>query len=260
MTTTTLQFTDLHLQADPADELRGVRTHDTFVRVLQSARDWAQENARADDGEPILLTGDLAHDGRPETYKRLRDLLGDWLSRCHLIPGNHDNREAIRAVFPEVVADDADFISFSVDAAGWRLVGLDSLVEGETYGKIARQQLDWLERQLSQHPDQPTMLFLHHPPFPVQSAWLDRIALRNPDELLEIVSSQPQVRVISAGHVHQEFSNMVDGLQMLTSPSTGVQFLPQSDELVIHPAPPGFRVFQLSATDYETLVIRPPAH
>lgn len=249
-----LQLTDLHLMADPAATLKGIRTRDTLTDVLQAIRVGGQ--ADGSDFDYLLLTGDLAHDEQLATYEALRDLLGDWLPRCRLIPGNHDDRTLIRAVFPELVSTSTEFINFSFDTAGWRLIGLDSHVDGETYGRITRSQLQWLATELSSHIAQPTILFVHHPPVPVHSSWLDDLGLRDAEALLEVVRSFPQVRVICTGHVHQEFSETLDRVQILTSPSTGLQFVPHRDELICDSRPPGFRVICLGENSFASNVVR----
>lgn len=249
-----LQLTDLHLLADPDATLKGICTRDSLVAVLQFVR----ERCRAGewDFDQILLTGDLAHDEKLESYEALRELLGDWVSRCRLIPGNHDDRRLIRRVFPELISSGDGFVSFSVETAGWRLIGLDSHVDGEVHGRIDKTQLQWLAAELATHMAQPTILFIHHPPVSVHSDWLDCIGLRDAEELIDVIRSFSQVRAVSAGHVHQEFSEAVDGVQMLTTPSTGVQFRPRQDVFACDPIPPGFRVFHLANTSFETSVIR----
>ncbi len=251
-----LQLTDLHLMADRNAVLKGVNTRNTLIDVLRFARE--QDESDECEFDFILLTGDLAHDEQLATYEQLRELLGDWVSRCRLIPGNHDDRASIRKVFPELVLANAEFITFSEETAGWRLIGLDSHVDGEVYGRIDNTQLDWLATELSTHIAQPTILFIHHPPVPVNSAWLDRIGLHNAKALIEVVRSCSQIRAICTGHVHQEFSEILQGVQILTTPSTGVQFLPHQDELICDSIPPGFRIFRLDGGVFESHVVRLP--
>jgi len=251
-----LQLTDLHLLADRNAALKGVRTRDSWNDVFT----FVQERSRAGewDFEYVFLTGDLAHDEQLATYEFLRESLGDWLPRCRLIPGNHDDRALIRKVFPELVPAGGEFINFSVESAGWRLIGLDSHVVGAVDGRIGEAQLPWLAAELSAHSALPTMLFVHHPPVPVHSAWLDRIGLRDAEAMIDVVRSFPQVRGICSGHVHQEFSGFLDGVRILTTPSTGVQFRPRQYELIRDLIPPGFRVFRLADADFESHVIRLP--
>ena len=251
-----LQLTDLHLMADPDAALKGVRTRESLIEVLRFIRD--REKAGEWDFDYIILTGDLAHDERLATYETLRELLGDLVSRCRLIPGNHDDRVLIRRVFPELVSTSEEFINFSVATAGWRLIGLDSHVEGEVYGRIDPIQLQWLAAELSTHAVEPTILFIHHPPFSVEAAWLDEIGLQEPEHLRELVANSPQVKIISAGHVHHEFAGRLGHAVVYTTPSTGVQFVPAGDEPVYDPVPPGYRLFVLDGGEFQTEIVRLP--
>jgi len=102
MTTRIAQLTDLHLYGDPDGRLGGVPTQATFRDVLGDLQ------ARADPPDYLVLTGDLAHDEAPGTYAWLREMLAPWAGRYRLVPGNHDDRQAMRAVFPELFAGGVD--------------------------------------------------------------------------------------------------------------------------------------------------------
>ena len=226
-----LQLTDLHLMSDPQAELRGARTREIVEPVLRHVRAGIEAGRWVFDR--IVLTGDLAHDEQRDTYLYLRELLGDWLPRCVLIPGNHDDRALIREVFPEMELGDGPFVSFSLAAGSWQLIGIDSHVPGEVSGRVSDPQLEWLRQELARHAERPTVLFMHHPPFDVRSVWLDRIGLLNADAFWETVRPAAQVRAVCAGHVHQQFESDRDSIRLLTSPSASLQFKPQCDELVL---------------------------
>ncbi len=245
-----LQLTDLHLFSDPSGRLKGVPTRDTLVDVLEFLE------SQEDDFATLVLTGDLAHDEQLESYRQLRALLSPWISRCRLIPGNHDSRRFIREVFPELVPPGNGALTFSLAAGRWRLIGLDSHVPGEVPGRIESEQLDWLEEELTAHALQPTILFVHHPPVPVGCAWLDEIGLQQPERLIEIISACEQVRVVSAGHVHHECEGRIGRAAFYTTPSTALQFRPGSDKPVYDTAAPGYRVFTLDDNSCCTAVVR----
>jgi Icc protein len=245
-----LQFTDCHLFADPAGQLKGVCTDASFQEVLRAAR------RQFPNPDAVILTGDLAHDEQPETYRRLCESLGEWLDRCHVIPGNHDSRADIGAVFRSLVMTKAESIVFSRPLMGWQLVGLDSQLPGQIAGALSADQLDWLAGELAQHWKLPTLLFVHHPPVTVGSRWIDRLRLQDADRLLDLVARSPQVRAIAFGHIHQEYFGCVGSAELWSTPSTGVQFAPRTDEMEIDPVPPGYRVFELDGSKMSTRVVR----
>jgi Icc protein len=248
MTTHVLQLSDLHLFAEPDAVLREVPTRESLVEVLEAVRKTGLEFAR------VVVTGDVTHDERRETYQAVHTLMSEWLDRCHVLPGNHDCRALLREVFddnaggvgePSEPADPDSEICFSVSVGGWRLIGLDTQVPGKVPGRIAAGMLDWLAVELQQHADEPTILFQHHPPIGVGSAWLDQVGLLDPEPYRELISRSPQVRAISCGHVHQESVGTLGRSVVLTVPSTGVQFKPLSSTIRVDSIAPGFRIFSL---------------
>ena len=124
------QISDCHLFTDPSAELRGVQPHRAVLQALQHVT----EHETAFDY--LVISGDLAHDEQRQTYQVLREMLGSWLPRCRLIPGNHDDRQFIHEVFAEIVPADTEAVCFEEDLATWRLMGLDSHVPGEVHGRL----------------------------------------------------------------------------------------------------------------------------
>ena len=245
-----IQITDCHVMTDPLGAIRGVPTRGTLERVLSAVE------RNFPDADRLIITGDLTHDEKLSTYVWLRERLQPWITRLRVIPGNHDDRGLMREVFGDRLSPVAfDRNVFIDEILGWRLIGLDSHVPGKLHGELGLSQLSWLRAELEQYPHMPTCLCLHHPPVLVGSAWLDRINLLDAAELLEIVRAFPQVRSVWCGHVHQERTMLDGNVLLLTTPSTGVQFRPETKALEVADAPPGFRVIELvSAGRFQTRV------
>lgn len=247
-----LQITDCHLFADPNAELKGICTRERFNDVLAALR---EELPRA---ERLIITGDLAHDERKETYETLRELLGEWLPRVRVVPGNHDDRGAMRETFRDVVETVNGRNGFSESLGNWQLIGLDTQITGALPGEVGASQLARLEEQLA-GTQQRVAIFLHHPPVDVGSAWLDKIGLTDAAALWNLLDRFPQVRVLCSGHVHQELAIRRGGTLVLTTPSTGVQFVPEAETLIVDDALPGYRVLELQDNgDVRTRVVRVP--
>jgi Icc protein len=245
-----LQISDPHLLADPAALLKGVPTAVTLAAVLKMARERHPDCAR------VIWTGDLSHDLSIEACRLLREMLGDWLPRSLLIPGNHDDRAALRQVFPEVggVADSP--VGFVAEVGAWRLIGLDSQLPGEIPGGLSDAELSRLETCLASDRDRPTLLFLHHPPVPVGSRWLDEIRLLNPEPLERLIRSSPGVRGVFCGHVHLAFDGIFAGVPMYTAPSTAFQFQPGAQVATFDRSPPGLRVIGLEDERLRSEIVR----
>ncbi|MFO0905027.1 MAG: phosphodiesterase [Pirellulales bacterium] len=253
-----LQFSDLHLFTDRRRELKEVRTWDRWLQVLADAR------ARFPSPDLIVVTGDVAHDELPSTYESLAETLGDWRTRCRFLPGNHDLRRGFRWAFPELFpaahgAGSLDLdapLQFSIGLGRWRLIGLDTHLPGQVAGRMHDAQSEWLANQLRDFSSSPTLLFQHHPPLAVGTPWLDPLMLENPEALAQRLDGAFQVSAIFTGHVHQERCLAWEELEVFTTPSTAIQFLPGAAEFAIEHAPPGYRVIRLADANWATEVMR----
>ncbi len=244
-----VQLSDLHLYRDQDSLLAGVPTWTTFRAVLDFV------GRQQDDFDYLILTGDLAQDEALETYKMLRETLGDWIHRCRVIPGNHDDRGKLRAVFPELLPDGEGPLTFALQCEDWRVIGLDSHIPGETSGHIDGDQLQWLRAQLASGPGYPVLLFVHHPPIPINVVWLDNLGLYDAAEFVELIETSPQIKVICAGHVHQEFAGQIGAAALYTTPSTCVQFAARNEK-AFDTTMAGYRTILLEKGGYRTEVHR----
>lgn len=233
-----IQITDTHLFTNPQGVLAGVRTWRTFSVILE------QIERHHADFDYLVLTGDLAQDEALETYRMLREALGNWLERCRIIPGNHDDRANLRKVFPELFPDNNGPLTFAFTSEGWKVIGLDTQIPGETQGRIDASQLQWLEEQLDMSPSHRVLIFLHHPPVAIRVDWLDKIGLKDAGRLIGLIEASPQIKAVCAGHVHQEFVGRIGSAVVYTTPSTCVQFGARANKSFDTKAA-GYRLLQL---------------
>ena len=236
---TVVQLSDLHLQSDPDARLRGLDTRRSLARVL------AAVDRDVPDVDCFVLTGDLAHDERAETYGVLKEMLGSRLVRCRFVPGNHDTPSAIAAAFPDDSSMDGR-ATFVADFDGWRLIGLDSHVPGKNWGRIDDEQLGWLGQQLDEAGDRNVALFVHHPPVGCGTLWLDRIALKQPQAFVRLVERHDQVLAVFHGHIHHESEGSVGQTRVLAAPSTCFQFQPGTWLPRVGDAAPAYRLIELT--------------
>ena len=230
-----LQLTDTHLYANPEGRLLGQNTRQTLEMVLELA----SHSVRPID--LILLTGDLVHDQSPEGYNYLRQRLIALGAPYYCLPGNHDNA----LLLSRAIADETANIESRLHRSGWNLVLLDSTTPENDGGHLGAHQLELLEDSLSARQHDPALICLHQQPVPTGSAWIDAIALDNPEDFFRIIDRHAQVRGVLWGHVHQEFSSIRNGVRLLGSPSTCVQFLPGSAKFALDTLTPGFRWLEL---------------
>ena len=127
----------------------------------------------------------------------------------------------------------------------WCLIMLNSACRGDDGGRLDKEQLDSLDRTLSANSAHHALVGLHHHPIPMGSRWLDGVGLRNAHEFLEIIDRHDNVRCVIWGHVHQASDRRRNNVRYLSTPSTGSQFRPNSDDFALDSRPPGFRWLEL---------------
>jgi Icc protein len=172
----------------------------------------------------VLATGDLVEAGRPDEYAHLRRILAPLAMPVYLIPGNHDAREAMRDAFADhAYLPKSGFIQYAIEGLPVRLIALDTLMPGKTYGVMCRERLDWLETRLGES-DRPTILFMHHPPFECGIDPFDHSRLNEGGERLAgIVKRHPHVERVMCGHVHRPIQVRWAGTMASIAPSTAHQ-------------------------------------
>jgi 3',5'-cyclic AMP phosphodiesterase CpdA len=88
----------------------------------------------------------------------------------YVVPGNHDEREALRQAFAgRGYLPASGRLDYVVELGLLRVVALDTNVPGRAGGRLGKEGLDWLDATLAQAPDRPTVIMQHHPPMPTGS-------------------------------------------------------------------------------------------
>ncbi|MFN8019439.1 MAG: phosphodiesterase [Acidimicrobiales bacterium] len=171
----------------------------------------------------VLITGDLVNDGHPLQYEHLRSLLADLRLPWVLATGNHDDPQALLAAFPDHPHHPSGRVDHVVEGTV-RVVVLDDNVPGQPGGDLVDEQLAWLEAQLEAAPNAPTIVALHHPPFPTGIDHMDAMALAAPASvaLAQVVGRHPQVERVVCGHLHRTITTRWAGTLAMTAPSVAM--------------------------------------
>lgn len=229
-----VQLSDSHLFAEADGSLLGLRTADSLQQVIDLVR------AEQPQVDLLLGTGDLAQDGSVAAYRHFRELTGSLCARARWIPGNHDH---VPNMYEAAVQ--SRLLDPVVDLGNWRITLLHSNVDQKSHGYLEDSQLQLLAQSLSEAPDLHHLISLHHHPVPVGCEWIEPIGLRNASEFWKVLDRYPQVRGVLWGHVHQEFDQHRNGVRLLASPSTCVQFTPASPDFKVSSEAPGYRWLRL---------------
>jgi 3',5'-cyclic-AMP phosphodiesterase len=235
------QISDLHVRLPGLLSYRRVDCAAMLARGVQEILRLPQRP------DVVLATGDLVDFGLPEEYAHLRRLLAPLPMPCYLIPGNHDERGALRAAFPEhaYLRQWQPFVQYAIEEWPLRIVALDTVIPGEGGGRLDRERLAWLDSTLSREKRKPTLVIMHHPPFPTLIGHMDKLGLQGGEALAEVIARHPQVERVLCGHLHRPIEYRFAGTIASTCPSPAHQVALDLDPdapSAFRMEPPGFQL------------------
>ena len=208
------QMTDIHVGFAPdeqPEELNLTRFRATLRRLIEGPN-------RPDF---LVLTGDITDHGDAESFAKTMDVLRDCPIPILPMVGNHDSREGLLGAFPQVTPAEGGFLHSVIEVPlGLRIICLDTLEDGRHGGAFCEARAAWLAARLAEAPDQPTLIFMHHPPVVAGIDWMDPA----PDEawimrLRDVLAGQHQVQAIHCGHLHRQISTQFAGIPLGVTPS-----------------------------------------
>jgi 3',5'-cyclic-AMP phosphodiesterase len=206
------QLSDPHIEVGPGDRGSAQALAAAVAAVL----------ALRPLPDAVVVTGDIANDGAAAEYERAHELLAALPMPVHVLPGNHDDRDALRERF--AVPGDGP-LQYVAQVGDLRLVVCDTLRPGEDGGALDDGRLEWLEAQLDGEPHKPTIVAMHHPPMSIGLPVLDAIGIAEPERtaLGELLARSWQVRRLIAGHVHRTAFGVHGSCAVFTCASTHLQ-------------------------------------
>jgi len=180
-----------------------------------------QINALDPQPKLTLVIGDILDIGGLSHAHGAAGLLGALDMPWYIIPGNHDDRAALRAAFPAKTwpTQDGEFIHYAFAACGLRFIGLDTSGPNVAGGRFCDKRANWLETQLARDPHQPTVLFMHHPPVKFGILETDEDGFEGVELLGEIVSRYPSIKHLLCGHTHLALFAHWKGARVSTAPA-----------------------------------------
>ncbi len=225
-----LHITDTHLLSDKQAWLLGVNTSDSLDAVLGQALDSIRPDA-------IVVSGDIAHDARVETYAELaRTLHKTSANAVRYACGNHDSLESMH---------EAGLDQSNLRLGAFTLVVTDTHAEGEVEGEFLRSDLTALQDALAASDSEHIIVVGHHAPVNIGARWLDKHRIRGSERLLDCLSEDARVKAYVFGHIHQAFDSRYRDVRLLATPSTCFQFKPGSTAFALDTRCAGYRHLRL---------------
>lgn len=188
---------DIHIRKEP---LRKVYTPEPFAKVVE------QILAMPELPTAAVVCGDCASQkGKPEDYVLLAKLIEPLQKGgvpVYLILGNHDDRDALWKAFSKQKGKEGDFKEPKhlkvVSAPNVHLFILDSKITNDfTFGRLGKDQIEWLDKKLGELQDKPVICMAHHDPNYKPSP------LGDYDQMCEVFKKHPQAKAFFFGHAHR---------------------------------------------------------
>ena len=215
------QISDLHITAENQKAYGVVSTNKHLEECIKHI------NQLSPKPDVVLVTGDITNKSKQEECVQAKSLLDKLEAPYFIIPGNHDQRDLIMSSFAENtrITDYQGFIQYVVDDYEIRLIGLDTQFEGQSGGQFCSNRAAWLDQQLASNPDQPTIIFMHHPPLKVGVLETDEDGFEGVEYLADVVKKHAHIKAILCGHIHLQTHTLWHGTVVSTAPSMGLQLL-----------------------------------
>jgi len=235
-------------------EFRLIQISDTHLarRLPTLTQNFHRVSEYIDARRPDLVvnSGDLAFDGptNRDDLEFARELHAALPVACRYLPGNHDigdNPTELGPAPPQPATEQErqNFLSvfgedrWRFDAAGWRFIGLNSLVMNTSLASEAAQY-DWLASQLSSADGKPVALFLHKPLYlsspedpELAASAIRYIPMPARSRLVEMLRAA-DLRLVASGHVHQRRDFTYRHIRHVWAPSAGF-IIPDAKQEVI---------------------------
>ncbi|WP_226858600.1 phosphodiesterase [Diaphorobacter aerolatus] len=215
-----LQLSDPHIREPGRLAYGRINTAPYLAQAVQTI---LRQPQRPD---AIVITGDLTDFGRAAEYEHLQSLLAPLADvALYLLPGNHDERQQLRASFPaHAYLGNGEFVQYSVPIGDLQLVTLDTVTPGESHGTLCARRLEWLAAELERQRHKPVVIAMHHPPFRTLIGHMDKIGLLSgAAELEAIVARHLNVERVICGHLHRSIQVRFGGTIASTVPSPAHQ-------------------------------------
>ncbi|MCP4415173.1 MAG: hypothetical protein GY805_01030 [Chloroflexi bacterium] len=203
----------------------------------------------------VIHTGDVVTEPNVQAYLRAADIFAPLKMPTYFANGNHDRARDILRHLPmgsrQTLSKNPDVLSYAFEVKGYRFLVLDARGPNEIdpHGVLSESQLA-LVRAEATAVGPPLTIFIHFPPLPINSIWMDaHLLVVNGVQLHEaLLPARERLRGVFYGHVHQSLQTMRDGILYTAVPSLFSQFAAWPNDTVMRedPAyPPGFNFVHL---------------
>jgi len=211
-----IQITDNHL-VTPGDLLDGLNPIDSLDACIEAV------NSHQSDADFCVFSGDISNNGAADTYRAFRKSADKLNLKYYVMMGNHDDRNILCENLPEAQRDANGFIQQVIKTDLGHILLLDTIAVDQSWGEYCELRGQWLRQQLLDAGDQPVYIFMHHPPFVIGMAAIDRLKVLDIKHFEAAIEGFTNIRHIFLGHVHRTISGNWRNISYSVLPGTNHQ-------------------------------------
>lgn len=245
-------FSDIHIPDKRGDLFHGI---DPFQKI-----DKLIENTKKLELDPsfTIITGDVSHTGTVQSYYHVKQ----YISKIQTLGGpvfptmgTKDNRKNFKKIIlGEDSTQEEPSCYYSKTIEGLHVIVMDSHTSGSRTGSFSEGQLEWLENELREHKDIPSVIAFHEPIF-----FFGELGLFDKKDALrfqDIISSGNVLAVLN-GHLHAPMYTVIDGVYYVQAGSPlWVNYWNDTDEMVTYDSS-SFNLLSYYENYPNRLLIRP---
>lgn len=188
------QITDLHLDAQKSTVCQNTHQFRSVIEDIKSLKP---------QPDMLVITGDLVEQGERDSYETLRAEITDIDLPIYFAMGNHDNREAFAACFPQSRFNNG-FLQYCIETESLRIIVIDSSEPGRHGGAFCERRAQWLQAELAQAPFKPTLIAMHHPPTDIGIPWITTCDTADwAQRFKKVIAAHDNVIHVMCGHIHR---------------------------------------------------------
>lgn len=220
-------LSDTHVAGDRTKLARGINMAEHFESALREVIALPRRPGAAFvTGDCVYLKGE---EGDYSTFAELAQPIRAAQIPFYLVPGNHDDRNHLRAAFADEQAASHPGVDRRValvrsPLANWFL--LDSLDKTNiTSGEMGEAQLEWLAKTLDANADKPAIVAAHHNLEVATDKERKPTGLRDSEAFLKVITPRKQVKAYVFGHTHVWKTAQHDsGIHLINLPAVAYVF------------------------------------
>lgn len=224
--------------------------HEGYAQIAEAIRRLNREHVVA-----TFDLGDASEQGQAIEYDHYIKAIAGSDAPVRVLPGNHDQPVShhvplVHGTETEVANSGPDrgvgraFLErFGMQPGSYDLGSVHLTTLDNSRGSLGREQMAFLARDLAAHPGEAKVVLLHEPPFfsrvPRYQQWLNRklpaifanVTMNDPAELARFhrLMVQHGVQQVVAGHTHQGWETVKDGVTYTVVRATGGKLLHPGD-------------------------------